>query len=159
MMSRQKRFAVGVGIILAALGYFAFVGYQEGKAYYKTIDEVAAMGDDAMSKRLRVAGVVQPGSIERNGREMSFTLAQLADGTPSTMAVAYIGTQPIPDTFKDGADAIVEGHRQPDGTFAADHIQAKCASKYEAKYGSEAQHPSQIPMNGSAADSASGGSY
>ncbi len=155
-MNRQRRFAVGIGVILAALGYFAFVGYQEGKAYYKTIDEVAAMGDGAAEQRLRVAGVVQPGSIVREGRELSFTLAQLADETTYTMSVAYTGTQPIPDTFKDGADAIVEGHRQPDGTFHADHIQAKCASKYEAKYGANAQHPSHVPMTG---DSASGGSY
>lgn len=157
-MNRQKRFGVGIGVILAALGYFAFVGYQEGKAYYKTIDEVAAMGGDAEGKRLRVGGVVQPGSIARTGNDLTFTLSQIADDTPRTMAVAYVGTQPVPDTFKDGADAIVEGHRRADGTFAADHIQAKCASKYEAKYGAEAQHPSQVPMSG-AADSASGGSY
>ncbi len=155
-MKRQGRFAVGIGVILVALGYFAFVGYEEGKAYYKTIDEVAAMGDDAMDKRLRVAGVVQPGSIVRESNNLTFTLTQLTDDAPRTMTVAYTGTQPIPDTFKDGADAIVEGHRQSDGTFAADHIQAKCASKYEAKYGANAQHPSNVPMRG---DSASGGSY
>lgn len=158
MSNRKKRFGVGIGVILAALGYFAFVGYQEGKAYYKTIDEVTAMGGDADGKRLRVAGVVQPGSIARNGNDLTFTLAQVADDVPRTLVVAYTGSQPIPDTFKDGADAIVEGHRRDDGTFAADHIQAKCASKYEAKYGAEAQHPSQVPMSGSP-DSASGGSY
>lgn len=158
MIKRHVRFGVGIGVILATLGYFAFVGYQEGKAYYKTIDEVAAMGDDAEGKRLRVAGVVQPGSITRGGNDLTFTLTQFADDAPRAMVVAYTGSQPIPDTFKDGADAIVEGHRRADGVFAADHIQAKCASKYEAKYGANAQHPSQIPMSG-AADSASGGSY
>jgi cytochrome c-type biogenesis protein CcmE len=143
---------------LAALAYFAFVGYQEGKAYYKTIDEVMAMGDDADGKRLRVAGVVQPGSIVRDGRDLSFTIAQVTDDVSQSLAIAYVGSDPVPDTFKDGADAIVEGRRLPDGTFEADHIQAKCASKYEAKYGANAQHPSHIPMSG-AADSASGGSY
>lgn len=158
MIKRQRRFTVGIAVILLSLGYFAFVGYQEGKAYYKTIDEVAAMGADAEGKRLRVAGVVQPGSITRDGKDLTFTLTQVEEDAPRSMMVAYTGSQPIPDTFKDGADAIVEGHRQPDGTFAADHIQAKCASKYEAKYGSEAQHPSNVPMTGSA-DSTTGGSY
>jgi cytochrome c-type biogenesis protein CcmE len=143
---------------LAALAYFAFVGYNEGKAYYKTIDEVMAMGDDAQGKRLRVAGVVQPGSVTRDGRELTFNITQVTDDASRSLAIAYVGSDPVPDTFKDGADAIVEGRRLPDGTFEADHIQAKCASKYEAKYGSAAQHPSQIPMSG-AADSASGGSY
>ena len=102
-MKRQGRFALGIGVILVAIGYFAFVGYQEGKAYYKTIDEVAAMGDDALDKRLRVAGVVQPGSIVRESNHLTFTLTQLADDAPRSMTVAYTGTQPIPDTFKDGA--------------------------------------------------------
>jgi cytochrome c-type biogenesis protein CcmE len=157
-MKRQGRFAVGIGVILAALAYFAFVGYEEGKAYYKTIDEVMAMGDDAEGKRLRVAGVVHPGSVAREGKDLTFTITQLTDDVPRSLVVAYVGSDPVPDTFKGGADAIVEGHRLPDGTFEADHIQAKCASKYEAKYGANAQHPSHIPMSG-AADSASGGSY
>jgi cytochrome c-type biogenesis protein CcmE len=155
-MKKQRRIAVGIGVILAALGYFAFVGYREGRAYYKTIDEVEAMGAEADGKRLRVAGIVQPGSIERQGKDLTFTLTQLHEETPRSMVVAYMGSQPVPDTFKDGADAIVEGHRRDDGTFVADHLQAKCASKYEAKYGADAQHPSHIPMSG---DSASGGSY
>jgi cytochrome c-type biogenesis protein CcmE len=149
-MHRRTRFAVGIAVILVAIGYFAFAGYQEGKAYYKTIDEVAAMGADAEGKRLRVAGVVEPGSVAREGKDLSFTLVQRTDDDVHSLAVAYTGGQPVPDTFKDGADAVVEGHRLPDGTFAADHIQAKCASKYEAKYGTAAQHPSNVPMTGRA---------
>ncbi len=36
------------------------------------------------------------------------------------------------DTFKDGAQALVEGRLTPDGRFNAEQVQAKCASKYEA---------------------------
>jgi cytochrome c-type biogenesis protein CcmE len=53
------------------------------------------------------------------------------------LVVRYVGDQPIPDTFKDGVEAVVEGERQADGSFEADQIQAKCASKYEAEYGAE----------------------
>src|SRR5262245_66243255 len=106
MNNKQRRFAVGIAVILAALGYFAFVGYQEGKAYYKTIDEVAAMGDDAMSKRLRVAGVVQPGSIVRDGKDLTFTIAQLTEGETRKMVVAYTGSQPIPDTLQECRDPL-----------------------------------------------------
>ncbi|OYT68461.1 MAG: cytochrome c biogenesis protein CcmE, partial [Chloracidobacterium sp. CP2_5A] len=42
---------------------------------------------------------------------------------------------PLPDTFRDGAQALADGRMQPDGTFHANRIQAKCASKYEAKPG------------------------
>lgn len=131
MSNRKGRLMVGVAVVLIAIGYFAFAGFQEGKAYYKTLDELEAMGPDANGKRLRVAGIVKGGSIDRSGTELTFALEQES----RTLAVHYVGSQPVPDTFKDGADAVVEGHIRADGTFEADHIQAKCASKYEAKYG------------------------
>ncbi len=151
-MKRQARFAVGIGVILVAIAYFAFAGYQEGKAYYSTIDELSAMGSRADGKRLRVAGIVQPGSIVRDGKDVSFVLTQ--DET-HTLAVLYNGRAPVPDTFKDGSEAIVEGQRRGDGSFEADHIQAKCASKYEAEYGKDASHPTDVDMDGGGADTSS----
>lgn len=153
-MKKQIRFAVGIGVILLAIAYFAFAGYQEGKAYYSTIDELALMGERADGRRLRVAGIVQPGSINRDGKDVSFTLTQ--DETHS-LTVRYTGSQPVPDTFKDGSEAIVEGLRQQDGSFEADHIQAKCASKYEAQYGKDAQHPTDVDMTGGGADNSANG--
>jgi cytochrome c-type biogenesis protein CcmE len=49
------------------------------------------------------------------------------------LSVVYTGTDPLPDTFKDNAQALADGRLSPDGTFEASKIQAKCASKYEAK--------------------------
>jgi cytochrome c-type biogenesis protein CcmE len=140
-MNRQLRFGIGISVVLIAIAYFAFAGYNEGKSYYKTIEEVSAMGPDDASKRLRVAGLVKEGTIEHDGPEVRFLLAQDVNTMEHTMRVHYVGSQPIPDTFKDRAETIVEGKRLADGTFEADHIQAKCASKYEAKYGADAQHP------------------
>ena len=51
------------------------------------------------------------------------------------LKVAYTGTDPLPDTFKDGAQALADGKLDQDGVFRAAKIQAKCASKYEAKPG------------------------
>ena len=152
-MKRQLRFAVGIGVILIAIAYFAFAGYQEGKAYYSTIDELNMMGERVDGRRMRVAGIVQPGSILRDGKDVAFTLTQ--DET-HTLAVRYSGSQPVPDTFKDGSEAIVEGQRQSDGSFEADHIQAKCASKYEAQYGKDAQHPTDVDMKDSGTDNSAG---
>jgi cytochrome c-type biogenesis protein CcmE len=143
MAKKKIRFTVGFAVIVAAIAYFAIAGFQEGKAYYRTIDELEQLGPSAEGKRLRVAGVVKPGTIERQGKDLGFVLQQDA----LTLAVHYTGSAPVPDTFKDGAEAVVEGRQRPDGTFEADHIQAKCASKYESKYGSDAQHPVDTPMN------------
>ena len=48
----------------------------------------------------------------------------------------YDGIEPLPDTFRDGAQAVADGKMGSDGVFHAAKIQAKCASKYEAKPGS-----------------------
>ena len=60
------------------------------------------------------------------------------------MNVVYTGTDPLPDTFRDGAQALADGRLQPDGTFHASKIQAKCASKYESKPGGK---PGQAPVH------------
>ena len=63
------------------------------------------------------------------------TLAWLAVGgnSGSHLNVVYTGVDPLPDTFKDHADALADGKLEADGAFHATKIQAKCASKYEAK--------------------------
>jgi cytochrome c-type biogenesis protein CcmE len=131
-MARKKlRFALGITIVLVVLIFFAVSGFQEGKAYYKTIEELDAMGETAYGTRLKVAGFVEEGSIRRTGTEVTFQLEQ--EGM--TLPVKYVGSAPVPDTFKDGSEAVVEGTYHEDGTFEANKIQAKCASKYEAEYG------------------------
>ena len=50
------------------------------------------------------------------------------------MAVLYTGTAVIPDTFKDGTEAVVSGKMKNLNLFEAKQIQAKCSSKYEPDY-------------------------
>jgi cytochrome c-type biogenesis protein CcmE len=97
------------------------------------------MGPDAQAKRLRVAGDVAGGSIERSGRQVRFVLKQEA----LTLNVVYDGIEPVPDTFRDGAQAVAEGKMGADGVFRASKIQAKCASKYQAKPGQAPAYPSK----------------
>jgi cytochrome c-type biogenesis protein CcmE len=52
-----------------------------------------------------------------------------------TLRVSYEGRDPLPDTFKDGAQALADGRLGPDGIFHAQEVQAKCASKYAPKPG------------------------
>jgi cytochrome c-type biogenesis protein CcmE len=54
------------------------------------------------------------------------------------MRVRYTGNDPLPDTFKDGSQALIDG-RMGEGVFQAKKIAAKCASKYEAKPGQNYQ--------------------
>ena len=123
---RYLRFGIAIAIIVAALSYLAFTGIQDSKSYYVTIKELQGMGGQAHAKRLRVAGQVVPGSIHRQGAGADFQI----DEQGLKLQVAYRGTEPPPDTFKDNAQALVEGSYGSDSVFHAQQIQAKCASKY-----------------------------
>ncbi len=124
--SKYLKFGAVTVIILVSLGYLAYTGVQESKSYYVTIKELRGMGDSAYSKRLRVAGNVQPGSIKRTGTRVEFILVEQDLNLP----VVYSGTEAPPDTFKDNSQALAEGSFGRDGVFHAKGLQAKCASKY-----------------------------
>lgn len=128
-MKTYGKFALLVVAIIGVLVWLAMGGISESKTYYKTISELNQLGDQAHGRRLRVGGDVQDGSIVRNGKDVSFVLHQDA----LKLKVVYNGIEPLPDTFKGGAQALADGKLGPDGVFEATKIQAKCASKYEAK--------------------------
>lgn len=130
-MKTYVKFGILVIGIVGTLAWLAAGGIKETQTYYKTIDEVAKMGDKAHDVRLRVGGDVEKGSIQRDGKDVRFTLCQ----EKSKMKVVYSGVDPLPDTFRDGAQALADGRLGADGVFRASKIQAKCASKYEAKPG------------------------
>jgi cytochrome c-type biogenesis protein CcmE len=125
------KFAIGAGIIVIAISCLAYVGAQQSKTYYHTISEIPTLNGPALHQRLRVGGDVKSGSIQHFSGRTDFVLVEQDKGMP----VSYVGTDPLPDTFKDGAQCLVEGKVQPDGRFVAETVQAKCASKYEAAPG------------------------
>jgi cytochrome c-type biogenesis protein CcmE len=128
-MNTYVKFGSLMVLIVGSLVWLAVGGITDTKTYYKTIPELEQMGSAAHGQRLRVGGDVQPGSIVKKGPQVAFVLHQGA----RTLSVVYAGTDPLPDTFKDNAQALADGRLGPDGVFEANKIQAKCASKYEAK--------------------------
>lgn len=129
-MSAGMKVLLGGVVVVAALLWLGFVGFQESKAYYITVDEYASMKDKLDGKTLKLAGEVVTGSIDRTKPQMEFEIKN----QDKAIKVQYVGKDIIPDTFKDGTRALVEGKVTPAGIFQASHIEAKCASKYEAEY-------------------------
>lgn len=127
-MSANWKIALTLMVILATLGWLAYTGVRDSKSYFVTVNELATM-PDAGAKRLRVSGDVLPGSIQHKSDEVDFVLHQGSH----TLNVAYIGHDPLPDTFVDNAQAVAEGRLESNGHFRATGVQAKCASKYEPK--------------------------
>ncbi|MCB1020922.1 MAG: cytochrome c maturation protein CcmE [Acidobacteria bacterium] len=149
-MNATLKFGLITAVIVGALAWLAVDGIGEAATYYVTIDELHAL--DARPERIRVGGDVVPGSIVKSGDRVEFVIQQVEEGVePKTLNVVYTGQDPLPDTFRDRAQALCDGKLRADGAFEANKIQAKCASKYEAKPGENASPSYQAAP---AADSA-----
>ncbi|MDB4324835.1 cytochrome c maturation protein CcmE [bacterium] len=129
MDGRKLKFvALGTGVILSmAFLIWAGIGGPEGMVYYLTVSEFMEQ-ETRETDGFRVNGKVVHGTIERmtSGQDVMFAMS---DGDEA-MRVSYHGI--IPDTFVDGADVVVEGRLQDNGTFVAHTMLAKCPSKYES---------------------------
>jgi cytochrome c-type biogenesis protein CcmE len=130
-VKKQAKFGVGISVIVISLGFLAWLGYGESKTYYHTIAELSTLNGSARTQRMRVGGTIETGSIRRLSGRVDFVL----EGEGKKLPVSYIGSDPLPDTFVDKSQALVEGRPASDGRFVAEHVQAKCASKYEAAPG------------------------
>jgi cytochrome c-type biogenesis protein CcmE len=128
-MKTYLKFGSLMVLIVGSLVWLAVGGVKDTKTYYKTIPELQQMGKDAQIHRMRVGGDIKPGSIVKAAGSVAFVLHQGA----TTLNVVYTGSDPLPDTFRDNAQALADGRLGADGVFQANKIQAKCASKYEAK--------------------------
>ena len=125
-MLRKKRFLIGGITVFLAIGYLVFMGFQDSVTYYYTVSELMEQGSSIYDENVRVKGQVAPGSVEQEatGRILRFTII---DGEKS-LSITYQGA--VPDTFKVGAEVIVEGQFNSNGIFQAHTLMPKCPSRY-----------------------------
>jgi cytochrome c-type biogenesis protein CcmE len=120
-------------LLLCIIGFsFAGIAYFSAKeTAYKLLDasELADNPGKYRSDNLRVRGFVKLGSLVREGKAARFDL----ELDEKLVPVYFTGETLLPDAFKEGARARVDG-RLENGVLVANHVEAKCASKYEAGY-------------------------
>jgi len=143
------KFVISIVLLVGGVGFLAIGGLQSSKSYYVTVDEMYAKADRLAGHKLKVAGVVSENSIERPGGVLHFRLERNGKELP----VTYVGKAPVSDMFDAGVEAVVSGYyRAPN--FEAEEIQAKCASKYEAKFegeGAKSKEATDAPAGAQAA--------
>jgi cytochrome c-type biogenesis protein CcmE len=133
-VKKQSRFVAGALVLVGIVGYLAVTGMKDSMMYYYTPDELAAKvtaDPTARNVGAKVGGRVVPGSVKFDARtlDLRFTVVDIASGK-TTFPVYHNG--PLPDTFEEGRDVVVEGKLNEAGTFEATKVLTKCGSRYEA---------------------------
>jgi len=128
MKKQNRKFVIGAGAIIAIFALLLAVALQGSQTYYYTVEELMAKkgNEDLGDRRIRVAGNAM--QVELAVKPLRFML----EWEGKTLPVTYIGMQNPPDTFADGVETVVTGKLEDNGVFAAEQIQCKCGSKYEA---------------------------
>lgn len=129
-MKIRPQYLFGFLIIIGGIIYLGSTVFRSSLQYYVTVDEFLAAPATYNNKILKVAGKVKDGSIQKSTGE-TLVYDFVIVGANGELPVRYSGL--IPDTFKAGGDVVATGKMGTDGKFQANHILAKCASKYEAK--------------------------
>ena len=125
MKPRHKRLAIVIGA-LAAIGIaagFVLNALDSNIALYITPSEVIA-GKAPQNKAFRIGGLVRQGSLTRDNLTVHFVITDTAKDIP----VAYTGI--LPDLFKEGKGAVIQGRLGPDGVFTATEVLAKHDENY-----------------------------
>ena len=131
-MARKKNTSMYIAallLFLGGMGYLVYSGLSENSVYFLNVSEALAAPKEKL-KAARLFGTVAEQDIvpATGGPGVSFRLVD-KDTPGQTLVVRYRGA--VPDTFKAGAEVIVEGGMGGDGAFAAKTLMTKCPSKYE----------------------------
>lgn len=138
MKARHKRIAIIVaGIaLLAVAATLLLQSFQSNLVFFFSPTEVAE-GKAPKEGNYRVGGLVEVGSIVRQGTQVRF---QITD-TANKVDVIYTGI--LPDLFKEGKGVVAQGKQGENGVFAADQVLAKHDENYMPPEAAEALEKAQ----------------
>lgn len=121
---RQRLYFVGLGLLGLGAGIaLVLTAFQDNIVFFRSPTDVAE-GKVAEAQRMRIGGLVETGSVVKNGEDISFSVTDMAH----TLKVQYRGL--LPDLFREGQGIVAEGHMGPDGVFVALEVLAKHDEKY-----------------------------
>jgi cytochrome c-type biogenesis protein CcmE len=109
--------------VLGAAAALVLTALNDNLVFFYSPSQVAEKGI-APDRRFRLGGLVEAGSVQKNGEEVRFTVTD----THKTLAVVYRGL--LPDLFREGQGVIAEGTLRTDGVFVAREVLAKHDEKY-----------------------------
>jgi len=125
MKPRHKRAAIVIGVLASIGTAVALVlnAFNSNLVFFYTPSQIASK-EAPLGRTFRIGGLVQAGSVARNGVSVTFTVTDTAKSVP----VRYEGV--LPDLFKEGKGVVAQGQLGADGVFAAREVLAKHDENY-----------------------------
>ncbi|MCK6428111.1 MAG: cytochrome c maturation protein CcmE [Burkholderiaceae bacterium] len=146
MKPRHKRFALIIGgvAVLGVAVALILSAFQQNLVFFFSPSDVAAH-KAPQARAFRIGGLVEEGSVKREGVMVSFRVTDTAHAIP----VVYKGI--LPDLFKEGKGVVAQGKLGPDGVFQASEVLAKHDENYmppEAGHALEQAQKAQRSVQG-----------
>jgi cytochrome c-type biogenesis protein CcmE len=158
MGGKTKAIIAGL-LIVAAVVYLIVTNTGSTAHYFLTVEEIQALGDQAIGRNITVSGAVlgetiaydpsiprvtftivqvpgDPQEVERAGGLAAVLHAAVNDPTAPRLEVVYNDVRP--DLLVNEAQAIIRGQLGEDGRFYADEVLLKCPSRYEEEIPAQA---------------------
>jgi cytochrome c-type biogenesis protein CcmE len=133
-MSRDRRFFIGLVGVGAVVSWLIWTGISDTMVYYVTPSELLARADTdelIRERGVKVSGNVVPGSHTAHTEELLHTFVVRDPDHPDVQITVHF-RHPLPDTFSDEAEVIMDGRYRGNGIFEASEVLTKCGSRYEA---------------------------
>jgi len=129
--------AIALGLVALGIATaLVLTAFQKNLVFFFSPTQVAAK-EAPLGRTFRIGGIVEPGSVKRDGVEVRFAVTD----TAKTIPVVYRGS--LPDLFREGKMVVAQGQLGADGTFQAREVLAKHDENYmppEAKEAVEKAH-------------------
>ena len=124
---RKRLMLIGGALVVLAIAVgLMLMAFSQDIRFFRTPADVTEQ-EITSGARFRLGGLVEEGSVTREGSELHFTVTD----TIKTVNVVFEGI--APDLFREGQGVVAEGRFGPDGVFRADNVLAKHDENYVPK--------------------------
>jgi len=121
---RRALWIAAIALAVSGTAWGVIRAFNDNMVFFYTPTQLLA-GEAPAERSLRIGGMVEAGSIEREPGTLSIRF-RITD-QDKTVPVSYTGV--LPDLFKEGKGAVAQGELR-DGVFVASEILAKHDENY-----------------------------
>jgi cytochrome c-type biogenesis protein CcmE len=126
--NQKPLYIAALVLFLSGVGWLMYSGFTENSVYFLNVSEALAAPQEKLTA-VRLFGTVAERDLAPMGASGVHFRLEDKDNKTQTIVIRYTGA--VPDTFKPGAEVIVEGAMEHGGAFNAKTLMTKCPSKYQ----------------------------